>query len=234
MALFDPKKVKIRPSDYFLVSYPRSGNTWLRFMLTRLHPGVPDVAEERDIHKVIPNLDQDPDARTIPSPRVIKTHGMFDPDMKRVIYVVRDGRDSMLSYYQFSRHEFDYQGSFMEFLREPQFCLHWDRHVTSWLDRQQEIDLLLIRYEEMVENSRSQLQRVLDFLDWKPDPAAIDEAVAESLLGRMQAREQQGKFLARVGKGQPGAWRNDFGEPELAFFMQTAGPVLRRLGYPDC
>ena len=34
--LIEGRRVKIRESDVFLVSYPRSGNTWVRFLLANV------------------------------------------------------------------------------------------------------------------------------------------------------------------------------------------------------
>ena len=37
----------------------------------------------------------------IPGPRLIKSHEYFDPRYKQVIYIVRDPRDIVISYYHF-------------------------------------------------------------------------------------------------------------------------------------
>jgi len=222
--------VTLREDDYFLISYPRSGNTWLRTMLTYLHPGVVIDREVRNIHHVIPNLDQSPVEATIPHPRLIKTHSLFDSRLKNVIYLLRDGRDSMCSYYEFSKKEFDYSGTLLEFLKNPQFGLRWTEHVQSWLGNTT-ANLLLIRYEEMLQNPITNLSRAVKFLDWDISTELIEKAVTSFRIENMRLREQSGEFLAHVGSGRQGRWRQDMTDEGLCFFLEEAEPMLRNHGY---
>src|SRR5690349_8047723 len=77
--------------DRFLVSYPRSGNTWTRFLTANLL--FPDrEVSFLNIDHLIPDV-LNVDRRTlagIPRPRLIKSHEYFDPRYRRVIYIVRD------------------------------------------------------------------------------------------------------------------------------------------------
>jgi hypothetical protein len=229
--IFRKKRKSFLPSDTFLISYPRSGNTWLRFMLTQLHPDESLQPTVRDIHRVIPNLDQDPDLSVVPRPRVLKSHCYFDRRMRRVIYLVRDGRDSMASYYRFSRKEFGYSGTFLEFLEQPQFSLFWHEHVSGWLDNAGKISLLPVRYERLQEDCVGELQRVLDFLGWEVRADKVRQTVEESSIGKLKAREKQGEFLAHVGEGRIGGWSSEFGPQETKFFLGQAEGALNRMGY---
>jgi sulfotransferase family protein len=74
------RSLLILPDDIFLVSFPKSGNTWTRFLLANLiFPETP--ATFANLHRLIP----DPSATTkrefrhIPQPRIIKSHECFDP-----------------------------------------------------------------------------------------------------------------------------------------------------------
>src|ERR1700751_2174698 len=84
----------VYPDDTFVVSYPRSGNTWTRFLIANLlHPEEP--ATFLNIGRLVPDAEVQSSRymRSIPSPRVIKSHTYFDPRYPRVIYIVRDPRD---------------------------------------------------------------------------------------------------------------------------------------------
>src|SRR5215468_2315878 len=92
--------VTVFPDDVFLVSYPRSGNTWARFLVSNLvHPGEPTTFA--NVESRIPEIYFNPDhvMRRLPRPRVLKSHECFQPHYPRVIYIARDPRDVAVSSY---------------------------------------------------------------------------------------------------------------------------------------
>src|SRR5467141_466425 len=92
----------ILPDDVFLVSYPKSGNTWTRFLVANLvYPEKnPDFS---NINELIPDPEamHKRDLERAARPRLIKSHQYFDPRYPKVIYIVRDPRDVVLSEYYF-------------------------------------------------------------------------------------------------------------------------------------
>ena len=98
------RTLAVRADDTFIISYPRSGNTWTRFLIANLtHPEEPVTFA--NIERLIPDAEAQSSRymRGIPSPRMVKSHSYFDPRYPKVIYIVRDPRDVALSYYDFSR-----------------------------------------------------------------------------------------------------------------------------------
>src|SRR6201987_839110 len=92
--------VTVYPDDVFLVSYPRSGNTWTRFLLGNLiHQDEPVTFS--NIESRIPEIYFNPDRalRALPRPRMLKSHECFQPQYPHVIYIVRDPRDVAISFY---------------------------------------------------------------------------------------------------------------------------------------
>ena len=92
----------VYPDDTFIISYPRSGSTWTRFLAANL------VYPNEKVTFV--NLDQLVPATAVSSrhslksarrPRIIKSHNYYDHRYPRVVYVVRDPRDVVLSEYRF-------------------------------------------------------------------------------------------------------------------------------------
>ena len=67
---------ELNPQDVFLVSYPRSGNTWVRFIAANiLSPGFYLRFSIKDLNKVVPDIYSGiPAFSRIPEPRLIKTH----------------------------------------------------------------------------------------------------------------------------------------------------------------
>src|SRR5437764_14210828 len=81
------RQLTVLPDDVYLVSYPRSGNTWTRFLIANLldHENPPSFA---DIEARIPAINLWPDKflLRLPRPRILKSHEYFDPRYPRVIY----------------------------------------------------------------------------------------------------------------------------------------------------
>ena len=90
------------PDDVFLVSYPRSGSTWLRFLIGNLaYPA--DPVNFLNVDSRIPDIYLLPDRvlRRYPRPRILKSHEPFDPRYSKIIYIVRDPRDLVVSLYHY-------------------------------------------------------------------------------------------------------------------------------------
>src|SRR5689334_7193419 len=94
------RNVSVFPDDVFLVSYPRSGNTWTRFLLGNLLWQDTPVTFS-NIESRIPEIYFNPDRlmRQLRRPRLLKSHECFQPHYPRVIYIVRDPRDVATSFY---------------------------------------------------------------------------------------------------------------------------------------
>jgi estrone sulfotransferase len=232
-----PYELKIEPGDVFLVSFPRSGNTWLRHMLVAVHPAL-GPSDSRNIWHVSPSLEETAELSTDPSvaprPRLIKSHRPFDARYPRVIYLLRDGRDAAYSFYIHQRQH-GYCGSFRDFLVSGaayRGC-PWHEHVESWLSRNLGSRLLLMRYEEMLANPQFQLRRAVAFLGWCISDDEIQRAVDESAIDRMRNEERSGIYLGHVGHRRRRGWRAHYSDDDLEIFMAAAAATLRRFGYLD-
>ena len=102
------RNLDVLGDDVYLVSYPKSGNTWLRFLVgnlvrpdsrvtfANLEERVPDIYTARQRH-----------LKKVTRPRYLKSHEPFDARYPRVIYMGRDPRDVLLSY---QRHKIKFGG----------------------------------------------------------------------------------------------------------------------------
>src|SRR5216117_3316416 len=94
------RRLTVFPDDVFIVSYPRSGNTWTRFLIGNLLYQ-DDPVTFSNIERRIPEIYFNPDhvMRRLSRPRILKSHECFQPRYKRIIYIVRDPRDVCVSNY---------------------------------------------------------------------------------------------------------------------------------------
>ncbi len=192
---------EVRPSDVFVSSYPRSGTTltqWILYLLS--HDVQPDPEH---LTKASPWFERSlaigeltaADLERFPSPRVFKSHLPREwlPDGGRYIYVERDPRDVLVSYFHFYRAYLGFEGSmddfFERFMDGRLQYGSWFDHVGGWHERSADPDVLLVRYEDLVSDRKSSIRSMVDFLGWACDERAIDRAVIESSFDAMKRRE---------------------------------------------
>ncbi len=240
------------PDDTFLVSFPRSGNTWTRFLVCNLmNPD--DPVNFAELESRIPEIYFVPDRtlRTFPRPRMIKSHECFDPRYPKIIYIVRDPRDVLISYYEYQlkrrviRDDFsleEFLPLFMHSTIEPKMG-SWRDHVVSWIaTRGGQENFLLLRYEEMLANTQSEATKIATFLGVDSDPEKIARAVELSSADRMRKleREQAGQWSATkktrqdkpfVRKAAAGGWKSTLSEQCVKQIESAWGDVMRSVGY---
>jgi hypothetical protein len=246
------RELIILPDDTFLVSYPKSGNTWTRVLIANLlSPDRP--ADFRAINRLVP----DPSSETkrhfsrMPRPRVIKSHFVFDPRYPRVIYIVRDPRDVVISEYHYQRKTrnigdgYPLEEYVRRFIAGETYPENgsWGEHVTGWLvARDGDPRFLLLRYEKLLSDTVEELAKVAAFLNISATPQRLAEIVGLSSADRMRKLEAQQSDASSLMKGSrkdvafirsatSGGWRSELPEPLVESIESAWGPVMRYLGY---
>lgn len=236
-------------SDVFLASYPRSGNTMLRFVLGEVLSGVPSSFDR--IQRIIPEIGVHGQARALCGNglgRVIKTHEPYRREYGRAIYIVRDVRDVMLS--SFARetaldvlHIDNLDEYVRPFMRgEMTRFGSWQEHVEGWMNSPlaKRGDLLVLSFEEMRRGLDSAVVRCLEFLGKNVDPGVIQNVIRSNSLEKMRAKEDRAKTLPKspgeegrwIGKGAIRGWQRKLTEGQLKIVDEFAGDLLGRLDYP--
>jgi len=233
---------RIYPDDVFLVSYPRSGNTWVRQMIALLkHPNLDLTKEEVDNYVPDPYYDQKA-MNCVVRPRVIKSHEPYTSDYPRVIYLYRDGRDCMASWYDMETKLAHYRGSFNDFVLG---CLSnsygrwgsWQDHVRSWILMQRDTPILKVQYETLFENPCQGLRDIAGFLRIPIGDDQVNRAIIGSrrevrqLFLRSNRPEIWRKGFRGGVKGGPGKWKEVFSDNLLEVYWKYAGDVMEKLGY---
>ena len=239
--------------DTMVVSYPRSGNTWTRFLIANLlHPSK-DVSF-LNIEALIPDTTTISSLalKRIPSPRVIKTHEYFDHRYPRVVYIVRDPRDVVLSCYNFQRKYRQipdaypleqYVDDFLEGRSTERAWGTWGENVGSWLSsRFRHPTFLLIRFEDMLERSHEELRRLGDFFGVTVTSEILERVVTRSSADNMREleKDQQDKWVGAkkhrkdipfVGSAKAGNWRAKLPQSGVAKIETAWGHLMLALGY---
>jgi hypothetical protein len=240
------------PDDTFLVSFPRSGNTWIRFLVCNLLDPANPVSFAT-LESRIPEIYDVPDRilRRFPRPRIIKSHESFDPRYRKVLYIVRDPRDVAVSYYEFQlkRRVITEQCTLENFL--PRFLESefepttgcWGDHVLSWLaTRQGRNSFFLLRYEDLQQQAVETATHIAQFLGVDSTPEPVARAVELSSVGRMRTLENeqahQWKETRNTRRDKPfvrqaivDGWKSILPE-SCVFQIESAwGHIMEILGY---
>lgn len=237
--------------DVFLVSYPRSGNTWLRAVIAHILCGeAPRSLRELDyvvpdIHYAVPiNL-----VRKMPG-YVVKSHESLrdwsaSSKYKRVIYLVRDPRDAILSFHGYVKNTSGYEGKIDEFAKDVCagriFPCSWQEHVESWTypsTQTADLDMLVLRYEDLNASPRKHFRQIADFLRVEASESFIAHVVALSSADEMRKRELVGNrptihssapFF--IGDARPGQWIGQVEQAIADMIASFAGRTMARFGY---
>ena len=169
-------------------------------------------------------------------------------EYRRVIYLIRDPRDVLLSYYRFARFVSHYPGDLNEFAIDWTagriWPCSWQEHVNSWLAprlQQPPFELTLLRYEDFVSDPVGQIEILAELLGVEVGRSRVEEIVADTSLEVMRAREIKGNCgfgpeLNLIGSPKPGNWKELRSRDErgaLAIVEEFAGDAMRRVGYPS-
>jgi hypothetical protein len=191
-----------RPDDVYVATYPRSGTTWMQFLLHLLaRPG----EEFRHIDDVCPWFERTlaigsrppEQLDRLPSPRIFKTHLLRQwlPSVGRFVVIVRDPADVAVSYYELYRAYLGFAGSLDEFLARfvegrVQYGSWWT-HVRGWERHARDGDVCWVRYEALRGDPVGELRRVAAFAGLPHDDASLAAAVEGASLSRMKALEER-------------------------------------------
>ncbi|MEM9904055.1 MAG: sulfotransferase domain-containing protein [Cyanobacteria bacterium P01_D01_bin.44] len=203
------------PNTIYLLSFPKSGVTWLKFMLIQLLIKAYDIEYEPtvDLNKLSRENKQ--------LPKIIWTHGdsqiisekgicndveqlfIYGGRLRyrknRVILLVRDPRDVVVSHYhQVTRRsdiplKFD---SISEFVQHQHYGIQriirfyqvWNKN--RWILRK----LLIVRYEDLMTDGPTILARILNFINVNDiDSNLVNQVYEISQADKMRKLEIQGK-----------------------------------------
>jgi hypothetical protein len=249
---FAARALTVYPDDTFLVSFPRSGNTWTRFLVCNLI-NADNPVTFAGLESRIPEIYDVPDRvlRAFPRPRIVKSHECFDPRYKKVIYIVRDPRDVAVSYYEFQLKRKvvtedcgleEFVPRFMESEFEPNTG-SWGDHVVSWLaTRQGHPNFLLLRYEDMQARTVEESTKIAAFLGLDSNLKRVARAVELSSADRMRKLEKEQAHQWKETKGTrqdkpfvrkavSGGWRTALPKRSVAQIESAWGEIMRSLGY---
>lgn len=209
-------------SIVWLASYPRSGNTWLRFLLQAYAGG--GQIESRRLNADVPDIHRKgvvihPDAA---DSVLVKTHYLWSPShpfaaqTRGFVYIVRHPKDVLLSFLQYRKlcrvlPEGDptidrkYALNYIKKFGDPAWIQAnmgtWPEHVQSWLS-QTTMPHVLIKYENLQSDPQRELEPMLKLIGLAVDHGRLRTAIEAcrfSALREEEAKEKKARTQGDAG-----------------------------------
>ncbi|XP_077303537.1 sulfotransferase 1 family member D1-like isoform X1 [Lithobates pipiens] len=176
-----------REDDIMINTYPKSGTTWMSEILDLiLNNGDTKKTARGAIYDrvpflefAVPNVAKGTEILdSMETQRVIKSHlpmelvpqSFWEKNCK-VIYVARNPKDVLVSYYHFYQMAIVHPdpGTFEEFFQgfmDGTIAFgSWSQHVKGWWKIRQQKNVLYIFYEDMLEDPKREIKKVLKFIE---------------------------------------------------------------------
>ena len=275
----------------WIPSYPKSGNTWLRFLLSnyffnkekifdfKIIKNIKNFPKEDDLKKLIKNkseilknplliskywIEAQKNLKTIGGNVVFfKTHNALVTINKNsftnlkyslaAIHIVRDPRDIVVSYSHHMNKTFDETIDFMiknelqyriketTGIPEIEIMGSWKFNFLSWKNGLPQIPKLLVKYEDLLDNTNNEVEKIIIFLskilNFKPNKEQIKFSVKNSTFKILQDNENNQKFDEASGdkvffrKGEKNQWKSYLDSNQIKKIEKNFYNEMKSLGY---
>ena len=269
----------------WLASYPKSGNTWVRFLLFNLLCGKPNHTIQienqiPDLHCCLSGENNLSFPDLVSQERaIIKSHFLpqvlqqekINPLFTKTtscIYIVRNPLDVMLSnlnyrvlqaYNQISSSDISlFADNYLNQFIANQGDIEWQKfgfgswieHVNNWLAWGENNSFLIIRYEDLLSDTLTELQKICQFLQLEKSEIELQQAVFDSSFSTLKKLEdkeinnqEEGLFyhssyqvahqagLRFINQGKAGQGKSKLSPTQVKLAQQQFASLMEKLGY---
>lgn len=233
------KSMSVRRDDTFVIGFPKSGTTWLEEIAWLINNNLDfDLATNQPHFERVPFIDSGFSHQFLDdfrSPRTIKTHLPIKylpdnlPEKARVVYIVRNPKDALVSFFHF--------GKSLTAVKDTKHLKNIEIYTQNFLDGTVEYgawwshcdqyaalkNILFIQYEDLLENTFEMVKKLAAFLGKTYTDDQIRQLVAFTSFKTMKEKNQSfckqmieinvfEKDMQFFRQGKIGDWRNHLSE----------------------
>lgn len=174
---------------YLIASYPKSGNTWLKFILANYF--YPEIEHDfSTVNYYIPELGTDTIhiKKGILNPKFYKTH--YHHNGSNIIFLHRHVGDCLISHWWYNRQFHKDERSIYEWIMALDYGTQWREHINFYFPQR-----ITISYEEMKKNTLEVISDLFFQLGENYSPELAEAAIKKSSFKNMQKAELKGYGL---------------------------------------
>ena len=221
-----------------LASFPRSGNTFMRNIFYEVYGIKSSTYHRQNTYPVDNNFD---------SFLVVKTHEIPQDvehlSIEKVIYLVRDGRDALVSIAHHRANIIEPGTEFESNLKEAIIAENgsyfggWSGNIEQWVSKAD----LIIRYEDLVSNTEKVLAKIEKLLnlpkgDYSKIPSFENSKKGEYQYGswknnNVDDENRRNRTALFFRKGKVNGWKEEMSDEMHDFFWSYHGDTMLKLGY---
>ena len=221
----------------WIASYPRSGNTFFRHALKRVYGvdsfekyswGPDHTSVNLEGHRGLANRSLAEMSKE-DEHYFIKTHDLPDDD-RPAIYLVRDGRDALISHAHFTL-VYDqkvanpsptlFHDTLRSLVETDSSFGGWSGNVRAWTARS--APTAIVKFEDLISDPLGSVRRAMDQISFRSPEAPFPKLLAFDELHRTYPQ-----FFRR---GKIRAWREKMPHDLHQLFWRRHGETMRQLGY---
>uniref|UniRef100_A0A8C5PU41 Sulfotransferase n=1 Tax=Leptobrachium leishanense TaxID=445787 RepID=A0A8C5PU41_9ANUR len=210
---FAENEFQVLDDDVYIVTYPKSGTNWMIEILSLLKKdGDPTWCNDVLIWLRAPwyeTREGQSQIKDVLPPRVVTSHLPFHIFAKsffkskaKIIYVLRNPRDIIVSLYYFSKIICHYKNPasfdkfFEDFVHGNLLYGSWFDHVKGWMQMKDNSNFFYITYEELQEDCQGSVKKICNFLQKDYDAKLIESVVKHSSFHAMKNNKMSNYSLA--------------------------------------
>ncbi len=236
----------IKPIDYsedddvFVVGFPKSGNTLMQQIIAQLVYGLNSSASRTMVELIAPDVYGNSHYFRFNDVCFFKSHELPKPEYRKVIYMIRDGREALLSYYHMKKNigkEIELSELYND--KHKIFGTTWSGHIRAWEENKFGAEILFVRYEDLMKDKKSELIKICDFLKIQRKEKEIEQTIHQTSFEFMKSLEQkpdwtylkkglfkEGKNFVR--KGEIDSYKEEVSEELLTTFESNNSEILNK------